>query len=261
MRHALGALILVGLSCATVGVYVVFRRMAFIGDAMAHTMLPGIVIAYFAGLSLTLGALAAGIITAFAVGWLANRGEIREDAAIGVVFTGMFALGILLMHLRNSYRDFSHILFGNILGVTPTDLWLMGSVALVILICLALFHKELELTTFDARYAAVIGLRPERLRYLLLLLLTLAIVAAIQAVGVLLTTALLITPAVTASLLSRRLETIIGLSCLVAVVSGVVGLLISFYAETPTGASIVLVCTVFMVGAQALRILTRRGER
>ncbi len=261
MRHALGALILIGLSCATVGVYVVFRRMAFIGDAMAHTMLPGIVVAYFAGLSLTLGALAAGVVTAFAIGWLAHRGEIREDAAIGVVFTGMFALGILLMHLRKSYRDFSHILFGNILGVTPSDLWLMAGVAVVILLCLGLFHKELELTTFDSRYAAVIGLRPERLRYLLLLLLTLAIVAAIQAVGVLLTTALLITPAVTASLLSCRLGAIIVMSCLVAVVSGLIGLIVSFYAETPTGASIVLVCTVLMLTAQAVRIFLRQSAQ
>ncbi len=257
MRHAVLALVLISLSCATVGVYVILRRMAFIGDAMAHTMLPGIVVAYFAGLSLSVGALAAGVATAFAIGWLSKRQEIREDAAIGVVFTGMFALGILLMHGRSSFRDLSHILFGNILGVSTLDLWLMAGVAMIVLLALFLFHKELELTTFDPGYSGVIGLNPERMRSLLLLLLTLAIVVSIQAVGVLLTTALLITPAVTATLCSRRLVTIMILSVVAAILSGIVGLYVSFYGDTPTGASIVVAATILLLLTRFAAIFRR----
>ncbi len=261
MRHAAIAVVLIGLSCATVGVYVVFRRMAFIGDAMAHTMLPGIVLAYFAGWHLAAGALGAGMVTALAIGWLSQRGEIREDAAIGVVFTGMFAFGILLMHQRSSFRDFSHMLFGNVLGVGVGDLWMMGGVAAVVLLCLVLFHKELELTTFDPRYAGVIGLKPASMRYLLLFLLALAIVAGIQAVGVILTMALLITPPVTACLVSSSLPAIMAIAFAFAALGSLLGLLVSYHADTPAGASIVVCCTATMLLVWMGRGLVRAAQR
>ncbi|HET9224546.1 MAG TPA: metal ABC transporter permease, partial [Roseiflexaceae bacterium] len=121
MQTGLLAATLVGLTCATLGVYVVLRRMAFIGDALSHTVLPGLVVAYLRGWNLLAGAVIAGVLTAVGIGWLSRRNEVREDTAIGIMFTGMFALGILLISTARSFRDLSHILFGNILGVSTGD--------------------------------------------------------------------------------------------------------------------------------------------
>lgn len=243
MQTGLLAALCVGVSCATIGVYVVLRRMAFIGDALAHAILPGVVIAYLNGWSLLVGALAAGLATALGIGWLTRREAVREDTAIGVVFTALFALGILLMSTVRSFRDLSSILFGNILGVTPEDLWALGLVVVVVLAALMLLHKELQLTSFDPSHARVIGLRPEGLRYLLLVLLSFTVVAGVQAVGVLLTSALLITPAAAASLLTDRLPRMMAIAVAVALISCVVGLYASYYAEVASGAAIVLSCT------------------
>ena len=249
MQSGLLAAALVGMTCAVIGVYVVLRRMAFIGDALAHTVLPGLVIAYLNQWNLVGGATVAGLATALLIGWLAQRQEVREDTAIGIVFTGMFALGILLMSTVRSFRDFSHILFGNILGVTIRDMLFIAIVALIVLTVLALFHKELELTSVDPGYAAVIGVRVDGLRYVLLALLALTVVSAIQAVGVVLTSALLITPAATASFLTNRLRPMMALATLVAVGSGVIGLYASYYGSVSSGAAIVLVCTLCFVVA------------
>ncbi|MFN7209693.1 MAG: metal ABC transporter permease [Aggregatilineales bacterium] len=243
MRNSLMAVVLVGTLCATIGVYVVLRRMAFIGDALAHTVLPGIVFAYFNGLSLFFGAVVAGLLTAFGIGWLSRRETLREDTAIGIMFTFMFALGILLMSTARSFRDFTHILFGNVLGVTPGDLNLIGGVAIIVLGTLILLHKELELTSFDPTHAEVIGLRADRLRYALLILLALTVVTAIQAVGVVLTSAMLITPAATASLLTNRLPRMMLIAVGVAILAGVIGLYASYYYNVASGAAIVLACT------------------
>lgn len=243
MQYALLAAALVGLTCAVLGVYVVQRRMAFIGDALAHTTLPGLVVAYLFGWTLSLGGMAAAVTAALAIGWVSRRQKVKEDTAIGVVFTGMFALGILLMSRARSFRDLSHMLFGNVLGVTPEDLWLIAGVAGVVLLVLLLFHKELELTSFDATHAEVIGIRSDGLRLLLLGLLALAVVTGIQAVGVVLTNALLITPAATAALVTDRFPSRMGLAALLAVGSAASGLLASYFLQASSGASIVLACT------------------
>jgi manganese/iron transport system permease protein len=256
MQTALLAAVLIGLACASIGVYVVLRRMAFIGDALSHTILPGVVVAYLGGWSLSVGALLAGICTALGIGWLSRREVIREDTAIGVVFTGMFALGVLLMSTVHSFRDFTHILFGNILGVTTEDLILIAVITAGVLLLLLLFHKELELTSFDPIHAEVIGLKTARLRYLLLVLLAFTVVNSIQVVGVVMTSALLITPAAAASLLTHRLWRMMGIAVLIAITSGVIGLYASFYASVSSGAAIVLACTGFFFLAwlwQALR--------
>lgn len=258
MQTGLIAATLVGLACAALGVYVVLRRMAFIGDALAHTILPGVVAAYLAGWNLTLGALGAGLLTALGIGWFSRRQALREDTAIGILFTGMFALGILLMSTVRSFRDFTHILFGNLLGVTAGDLWLMAGVTGLVLAALWLFDKELELTSFDPTHAEAIGLRADLIRYGLLALLALTVVTGIQVVGVVLTSALLITPAATASLLTQRLPRMIALSALVAVGAGVVGLYTSYYFDVASGASIVLACTACFVAAWGWRAL--RGQ-
>ncbi len=261
MQTAILAAVLVGITCATIGVYVVLRRMAFIGDALAHTALPGLVVAYLNGWSLFGGAVVAGLLTALGIGWLSRREEVREDTAIGILFTGMFALGILLISTTRSFRDLTHILFGNILGVTTSDLLLIGGITLLTLTTLFAFHKELELTSFDPTHAEVIGLRADRLRYLLLILLSLTVVTSIQVVGVVLTSAMLVTPAAAAALITNRLPRMMLIAALIAVVSGVAGLYISFYQNVSSGAAIVLISTVCFGAAWVIRVIQSRRRK
>lgn len=253
MRSGLLAAALVSLICATLGAYVVLRRMAFIGDALAHTILPGLVVAYLNQWNLFGGALIAGLLTALGIGWASRREAIREDTAIGVMFTGMFALGIAMMSTVRSFRDLTHILFGNLLGVTNIDLLLIAVIAVVVLTTLVLLHKELELTSYDTTHAETIGLRADLLRYVLLALLALTVVSSIQVVGVVLTSALLVTPAAAASLLTERLPRMMLIATLIALASSVVGLYISYYAGIASGAAIVLSCTACFGLAWLLR--------
>lgn len=243
MQTGLISAVVIGATCAVLGVYVVLRGMAFVGDALSHTVLPGLAAAYLLGLNLLGGAVVAGLVTALGIGWLSRRQSLREDTAIGVTFTGMFALGVLMMSTVSSFRDFSHILFGNILGVTENNLLVICALSLFILLALFLFHKELELTSFDPTQAEVMGLKVDRLRYGLLVLLALTVVTGIQAVGVVLISALLITPAATASLLTRSLPRMMLVSATFASASGVIGLCSSYYLNIPSGAAIVLSCT------------------
>jgi len=257
MRFGLLAAALVGVACASIGVYVVLRRMAFIGDALAHTILPGVVGAYLLKANLLLGALVAGLLTALGIGWFSRRGEVREDTAIGIMFTGMFALGILMMSTVQSFRDFTHILFGNILGVTGSDLAMIAGVCALILAALWLFNKELELTSYDPVHSEVIGLRTDWVRYGLLILLALTVITGIQVVGVVMTSALLITPAAAAALLTNRLSRMVPIAAAIAVGSGVAGLYISYYFSVSSGAAIVLLCTLSFAAAWVVHQLRR----
>jgi ABC-type Mn2+/Zn2+ transport system permease subunit len=259
MQTALLTVVMVGVTCACIGVYVVLRRMAFIGDALAHTILPGIVVAFLGGWSLLAGALVAGVLTALGIGTLSRREAVREDTAIGVLFTAMFALGVLLISTTASFRDFTSILFGNILGVSYTDVAVMGVMTAVVLLTLLAFHKELELTSFDPNHAEVIGLCTDRLRYLLLVLLAFTVVMGIQAVGVILINALLVTPAAAATLLTDRLPRMMMLGSVIAVFSGVIGLYVSYYADVPSGAAIVLTSTAFFAVAWGGRVALNAG--
>lgn len=258
VRRAYLAILLVGIPCAVMGCFVVLRRMAFIGDALAHTVLPGIVIAFLKGFHLFFGALVAGIITSFGIGWLSRRKEVREDTAIGILFTAMFALGILLMGQTGSFRDFEGILFGNILFLDRLTLQAMAVLGGISMIVLAGVFKEMELVSYDPSYAQTIGIKTEKLRYLLLLLLSFTVVGAIQAVGVILTSALLITPAATAALLTKKLPVMILLASLFAVLGGWVGLTFSVFTNFPSGAAIVLACTLFFGLAYLYRSFRRK---
>jgi manganese/iron transport system permease protein len=214
------------------------------------------VIAYLQNLNLFVGAIVAGMVTALGIGWLSRRREIREDTAIGILFTGMFALGILLISTVRSFRDFTHMLFGYILGVTNEQLIVISMITVIVIGVLALFHKELELTSFDPTHAEVIGLNAGRMRLLLLVLMALAVVGAIQAVGVVLTSALLVVPAAAASMLTQRLPRMMPLAAGIAVLSALVGLLISYYFDVASGATIVLTCIACFVaswGVSAVR--------
>jgi ABC-type Mn2+/Zn2+ transport system permease subunit len=247
MQRGLAAGILIGISCAVLGAYVVLRGMAFIGDAMAHTILPGIVVAFLNGVNLFWGALIAAIVTALGIGWFSKEGEVREDTAVGVMFSGLFALGILLLSKLRSYRDLSHILFGNILGVSGADLLVIAGVCVIVLVAVIVSYKELLVTSFDPGHAISIGLSPSLVRYALLMLLALTIVTAIQAVGVVMVVALLVTPAATANLLSKQLPNMMILGALFAALASLIGLYASYYADVASGASIVLALTAMFV--------------
>ena len=261
MQTAALAAALVSVTCAMLGVYVVLRRMAFIGDALSHTVLPGLVVAYLNQWNLFGGAIVASVITALGIGWLSRRQALREDTAIGVLFTGMFALGILLMSTVRSFRDFTHILFGYILGVTSDQLAVIAGIAVAIIVTLLLLHKELELTSFDPVHAEVIGLRPDLLRYVLLILMALAVVAAVQAVGVVLTSALLVVPAATASLVTNRLPRMMLVSIGVALFSSLAGLLISYRIDVSSGGAIVLSCIACFAVAWGVNALRQRRQQ
>lgn len=244
---------LASLNCASIGTYLVLRRMSFMGEALSHTILPGVVFAYLQGFQLFWGALGASLITACGVSFFVRKNHMREDSAIGVVLSAMLALGIAMMSYTQSFKDFTHILFGSILGVQGRDLWLISSITLLVLGLLYALHKELELSSFDATYAGLIGARPSALRTLLLILIALSVVSAVKTVGTLLTTALLIIPAVTAQALARTLRGILILSNAFALGGSMMGLYISFYSPIASGAAIVLSTTVFFLLAYIYR--------
>lgn len=248
MVRALLASVMVGTICAVVGTYVVLRGMAFFGDALAHAVLPGVAVAFLLGINLLWGALAMALVTAVGIGYLSRRGQVKEDTAIGVIFAASFALGVALLSTMDSYTvDLTHILFGNVLGVSPADLWLTGGLAVLVLGLVVLLYKELLVVSFDPILAATLRLPLNTLNYLLLLLIALTVVVSIQTVGVALLVAMLVTPAATAYLLTRRLWHMMIVGAAIGAVSSVVGLYISFYVNISSGAAVVLVCTAAFV--------------
>lgn len=250
MVRGLLASLMVGTLCAVIGTYVVLRGMAFFGDALAHAILPGVAVAYLLGANLFWGALAMGLVTALGIGSLSRRGQIREDTAIGVVFAACFALGVALLSTVKSYSvDLTHILFGDVLGVSVTDLWLTAGLALVVLLVVVLLYKELLVISFDQILAATLRLPIGALQYLLLALIALTVVVSLQTVGVALVVAMLVTPAATAYLLTRRLWHMMILGAVIGAASSVAGLYLSFYVNVASGAAVVLVCTLVFVVA------------
>ncbi len=247
MIRGLAAGIIVGITCAILSAYVVWRGMAFVGDAMAHAILPGIVASYLLNLDLFFGALIAAVLAAVGISFVAKGRGLKEDTAIGVIFSGFFALGILMLSLTASYQDLNHILFGDILGVSASNLWGMAAVALLVMAIVAFFYKELLVTSFDPGHSIAIGLSPERMRLGLLVLLALTVVSALQTVGVVMVLALLVTPAAAASLLTRRLPGIMIIGSVFAIIAAIVGLYASYYFNAASGASIVLTLMVIFI--------------
>lgn len=253
MQRALIAVVLVGAVCAVVGTYVVLRGMAFLGDALSHAILPGVAIGYLvhgpSHAALFWWSLATALATSLGIGAVSRRTQLKEDTAIGIIFAGMFALGIALISTMRSYAtDLTHILFGNVLAVTERDLWLIAGFGGFAVLMVFLFHKELLVVSFDPVLAATLRLPAAALHYLLLVLIAIAIVVALQAVGVALMLAMLVTPPATAYLLARRLRTMIPLAAGLGAFSGVSGLYLSYYLGMASGAAIVLVSTgLFLV--------------
>ncbi len=252
MQRGMIAAVLVGIVCAIVGTYVVLRGMAFFGDALAHTILPGIAIGYLitggARDTLFWWALGTAIVAALGIGAISKQAEIKEDTAIGIIFAGMFALGIALISTVRSYAvDLSHFLFGDVLGVSVQSLWLIIIFGAVVLLTIAAFYKEFLTLSFDPILAATLRLPVNLLNNLLLVMIAVTVAVSLQTVGVALMVAMLVTPAATASLLTQRLPTMMALASLFAALSGVIGLYFSYYLSIASGAAIVLTATTFFV--------------
>lgn len=251
MVRGLVAALIVGVVCAVLGTYIVLRGMAFFGDAIAHAILPGVAVGYLLGgvnsIWLLAGGLVAGILSALGIGAITRSG-IKEDTAIGVIFASMFALGIALISTVRSYSvDLTHFLFGNVLGVVNSDLWLIGGFGSLVILTILAFYKEFMVISFDPTLARTLRLPITFLNNLLFLLIAVTIVLSLQTVGVALMTAMLVTPAATAYLLTRRLPVMMGLSATIGAMSAILGLYLSFYINIASGPSIVLVCTMFFL--------------
>jgi len=258
--RALLAAVIVGVVCSVLGVYIVLRGMAFLGDAMAHTVLPGVVAAYLLGWPLAVGALIMGVLTALGIGALTSRTALKEDTAIGVILAGLFALGVAMLSLRDNYSiDLAHFLFGNLLGVTAADLALTAGLGLVVLLLIYLFYKEFLVLSFDPLLAATLRLPARFLDYLLLILVAVTIVVALQVVGVALMLAVLVTPAATASFLTRRLPAMMAVAAAIGSFSGVVGVYVSYYLNIASGPAVVLVATLLFL--LVLALTSARGRR
>lgn len=252
MQRGMVAAILVGIVCAVVGTYVVLRGMAFFGDALAHTILPGIALGYLvsggAREPLFWWALGTSVVAALAIGAISKNAEIKEDTAIGIIFAGMFALGIALISTVRSYAvDLSHFLFGDVLSVSTLSLWLILIFGGVVLFVIFAFYKEFMTLSFDPILAATLRLPVTTLNNLLLGLIAVTVAVSLQTVGVALMVAMLVTPAATAYLLTQRLSRMMLLASIIAALSGIIGLYLSYYLSIASGAAIVLTATLFFL--------------
>ncbi len=243
-QHALVASVLIGILCGVVGTYVVLRGYAFLGDALAHATFPGVAVAYLLGTSILGGALVAGLLTAFLIGGVSRSRRVSNDSAIGVLFAGAFALGVMLISRIRSYRkDLSSLLFGNVLGVSTADLIIICAMGALILALVLVFYRALLLAAFDPIYSASLGYPTWLLDFLLLGVLTLTIVVCLQVVGNGLVVAMILTPSAAARLLTDRVPAMMALGACIGALSAVLGLFISYPAELAPGATIVIVAT------------------
>jgi ABC-type Mn2+/Zn2+ transport system permease subunit len=246
MVRALLAAIMVGVLCPVVGAYMVLKGLSFFGDALAHAILPGVVLTFLLGWPMAIGALASALIAAFLIGLISQRSTLQEDTAIGIVFAGAFALGVAMLSTVNNYAvDLTHILFGDVLGVSQNDLWVILALGTVVLGAILILYKEFLVLTFDPVLALVLRLPASALRYLMLGLIALTVVTSLQTVGIALVLAMLVTPAATARILTRRLPAMMAVAAALGVISNVSGLYISYYLNIASGPTMVLVATLF----------------
>jgi manganese/iron transport system permease protein len=266
MVRGLTAAILTGMICAVVGVYVVVRGMAFLGDALAHSILPGVAVGYL----VTSGAreplfwwgTGTAVIVSIAIGAVSRGAKIKQDTAIGIIFAGMFALGIAIISTVKSYTvDLTHFLFGDVLGVSGNQLITIAVFSIVILLLVIAFYKEFLVLTFDPTLAATLRIPIRIYEYMQLVLIALTIAVSFQTVGVALMVAMLITPAAAAFLLTKRLPVMMILAATIASASGVIGLYFSYYVNVASGPAIVLTATLFFILAWGLNRLKFRKRR
>lgn len=267
--RGLVAALLIGVIGAVIGAFVVTRDLSFIGDALAHAAFPGVVIAFLLGINIALGGTVFGIITALAIGFVTRRSQVSLDTAIGVLFAGAFALGVVLLSTIKTYtKELFGLLLGNVLAISSRDLLTIGIMGLLVLGIIALLYKELVLHTFDPTLTEVLGFPTGLLHYLLLSLLAVTVVISIQTVGIVLVVAMLVTPAATASLVVRRFPMMMLWGAAQGIIAALAGFYISYYYNVASGASIVLVHTAIFVivlllspRPGALGALFRRRQR
>ncbi len=247
MQRALLTSMFVGGVCGLLSCYVVLKRWALLGDAISHAVLPGVAVAYLLGWPLFVGAFITGGITSLGIGVIERNSRIKEDSAMGIMFTGSFALGVVIISQIATSTHLMHILFGNVLGVRIPALLLTFICSIITVVIILLFYKEFLLYSFDPIQANTLGMNTAALHYGLMMLLTLTIVASLETVGIILVVAMLITPGATAYLLSNRLSTMMVIASGIGIISSVVGLYISFIYNMASGGSIVLVCTALFI--------------
>lgn len=266
MQRGLLASVMVGVLCAVVGSYVVLRGMAFLGDALAHAILPGVAVAYLINGNLLIGALIAAVVVALLIGFFSRQGTIREDTAIGIWFAAALSLGVLLISTIRTYAvDLTHILFGNVLGVSPADLLITAALGAFVLGTIAVLYREFLVISFDPVLAATLRLPAERLRVFMLILIALTIVVSLQTVGVSLVAAMLVTPGAAAYLLTRRLPSMMVVAAIIGAASSLIGLYLSFYLSVASGAAVVLTATfIFLLAflfAPERGVIARRWRK
>lgn len=249
LQKALLTSIMVGIVCGVIGCFIILRGMALMGDAISHAVLPGVAISYALGINFFFGAVFTGVLTAIGIGFVSQHSRIKQDTSIGIMFTAAFALGVILITVLESSTDLYHILFGNVLAVRPSDVWITLAIGLIVLLSVYVFYKELLVTSFDPTMAEVYGLPVRLIHYFLMTLLTMVTVASLQTVGIVLVVAMLITPAATAYLLTDRLSVMIFLSAGIGAAAAVIGLYFSFTYNLASGATIVLAATAIFFAA------------
>lgn len=262
MQRGLLASVLVAVVCGVLGSFVVLKGLAFIGDALAHASFGGVALAFVLGLNIYVGAFVFALATALGIGVLSQRGRVSADTAIGVLFSGTFALGILIISRVESYTtDLFGYLFGDVLSITGRDLVTIAVAGIVILFLVTAFYRQLLFVAFDPTVAAASGIPARGLELLLLALLGVTIVTAIQAVGIVLVVALLVTPSATAYLLTRRFHHMILASVALGCLSAVLGIYLSYYLDVASGAAIILVATALFFWVLAFQTIRERWLR
>ncbi|WP_408021816.1 metal ABC transporter permease [Spirabiliibacterium falconis] len=258
MQQALLTALLVAFVCAVLSCYLVLKGWSLMGDAISHAVLPGIVLAFVLGLPLALGAFFSGILCAVLTGYLKHNSRLKEDTVMGIVFSGMFALGLILFVKVETDQHLLHILFGNLLGVPKDDFILILLISVITSVIMLAKRKDFLLYCFDPIQAKIVGLSVKFLHYTLLTLLALTIIAAMQVVGVILVVALLIAPGITAFCLTTRFDMMLRIAILVSVLSTFIGTLLSYHLDAATGPTIVLVQSLLFITALCMRAI-RRG--
>ncbi len=246
MQRSLVVAITIGIICAVIGSYLMVQRLALLGDAISHSLLPGLAIAFLLGINLFVGAFIAGILSTVIIAWIHTRSPVKEDAAMGIVFSAFFALGIILITVvqKENKIDLNHFLFGNILGVTTSEVKDTGIIAIIVLATVVLLYKELLFYSFDPLGAKASGLPVNLLHSGLMVLVALTVVASMKAVGVILVLSLLITPSATAYLLVPRLHQVMAIGATIGTISSISGMYLSYYYNVPSGPAIVLVVSM-----------------
>jgi manganese/iron transport system permease protein len=261
MRNAIAISMVIGILCPVVGCYLIVQRMALLGDVIAHCVLPGLSISFFLGIDILIGAFASGILGSLIVAWIRSQSRVKVDSAMALTFSSFFALGVTLITTLKNKIDLDSFLFGDILGVTPADIYRTMIIAALILVTVKLFYKELLFYTFDRTGAQAMGLPVNAIHFGFTAAVTLTIIASMQAVGVILVIALLVGPALTAYLLVKELHQMMGLGAIIGVFASVSGVYLSYYQNLPSGPAIVLVSSTLFILALLLSpaqgILTR----